>query len=217
MKHTFISLIISLFCGIANAGVETVKYYYFNPSKMAVKTIYDGSGDVIGKQEFRVKQVEKNYVEGQNYVIKKGQQPEVNEVAYSVDGGTLLVYMGKNEEGKEVYLDYRSDMNVKGVSITGAEFETTARVAGREMKISCTVSNRTVQRATETVASPVGKWACIKTEYDMELVGKVWGVGIPVNLHVVEWFAPDMGIVRTEVYRRGKLHDTRLLTSFKAV
>lgn len=198
----------------ANCFAATPDYYYFDATRTAVKTIYNGKGEIIGNQEYVIIRRTADAVYGRNTITKPGKDTEVTECYYSTDGEGLKISMGRDATGKEVFLDYRPTMN-SGHIIPGIGFETTARLAGSDIRVSCTITDRKVVAQTETVSSAAGTWKCVRTEYNMELRGKVFGIGIPINVRVVEWFAPGTGIVRTDVYRRGKLHETRLLTGFR--
>ena len=217
MKRLFFSLIL-LYCmsgqNIILAGAPG--YYYFDAARTAVKTIYNGKGEVTGSQEYAISRRAGGAVYGRNTVTRPGKDTEVTECHYFIEGGTLKISMGRNAAGQEVFLDYPAVMSPGSGIVTRTGFETTARVAGKDIRVSCTITGRKATAETETVSSGAGTWECIRTEYEMELRGKVFGIGIPVNVRVVEWFAPGTGIVRTDVYRRGKLHETRLLTGFKA-
>ena len=216
MKRLFLKalLLLPLFCYSYHALADTPEYYYFDADRTAVKTIYNGKGEVIGSQEYTVTRRTPNAVYGKNTITRSGKDTEATECRYFIDGENLKISMGKDASGKEMFLDYRPAMNSGGGIISGIGFETTARLAGNDIRVLCTITNREVAARTETVSSAAGTWECVRTEYDMELRGKIFGIGIPVNVHVIEWFAPGTGIVRTDVYRRGKLHETRLLTGF---
>ena len=213
MKTTMFSAILLLLAANCFATIPP-EYYYFDTSRTVVKTVYDGNGKVIGMQEYKAMKVLSDIAYGSNTITKCGKDTEITESYYFVDEQGLKIAMGKDASGKEVFLDYREVMN-SGNNIIG--FETTTRLAGNDVRVSCTISNRKITALTETVSSEAGTWNCIRTEYDMELRGRFFGIGIPVNVHIVEWFAPETGIVRTDIYKRGKLHETRLLTGFCAI
>ena len=218
MKKLFFKalLLLPVLCHNSYAWAGTPGYYYFDVARTVVKTIYNGKGEVAGSQEYVVTRRTGNAVYGRNTVTRPGKDTEITECHYFTEGQNLKISMGRDAAGREVFLDYGPGMT-SGSIVKDAEFETTARVAGKNIRVSCTITGRRVAATTETVSSAAGRWECVRTEYDMELRGKMFGVGIPVNVRVIEWFAPGTGIVRTDVYRRGKLHETRLLTGFGIV
>ena len=208
-------LLLPMLCHNCYALADTPEYYYFDAARVAVKTIYNGKGEVVGRQEYAITRSSAHTVYGRNTITRPGKDTEMTECHYFIDDQGLNISMGKDAAGKEVFLDYRPA--VTGYCIPRIGFETTARLAGNEIRVSCTITGRRVIPVAETISSAAGTWVCVRTEYDMELRGRIFGIGIPIHVRVVEWFAPGTGIVRTDVYRRGKLHETRLLTGFSSI
>ncbi len=211
MKRTALSLIFIFAAAVASA--QKSPYYYFSEDKTALKTVYDGDGEVIGEQEYTVLSEDGNAVLGQNVIVRPGKKSETTSCRYRCDGDRLMIAMGTNKEGKEVFLDYYTGMCPESPVIEGIEFGTQAKLAGIKWNVTCTITDRKITAAGENILSELGKWTCVKTEYDMELRSNF--LGIPVNVHIIEWFAPGFGVVRTDVYRKGKLYERRLLTGFR--
>ncbi len=208
-----IAIIIITVCAAAAVSAQKPPYYYFEKDKIAIKTVYDEYGEVIGEQEYSVLSGDGIRVLGQSIITKPGKKSETTSCHYQCDKGRLMIAMGTDKNGEEVFLDYYTGMR-PGCTIIGCvKFGTQAKLAGMKINVNCTISGRTVTSACETVSSGQNLWECVKTEYDMELRSSLFG--IPVNVHIIEWFAPGMGVVRTDVYRRGKLHEKRLLTGFR--
>ena len=212
MRDIALSLIFVLTAAVAAAQVSP--YYYFDKDGTTLKTVYDGEGDVIGEQEYSVVSGDGTRVLGQNVITKPGKKSETTSCHYLCDEGRLMIAMGTNKEEKEVFLDYYSGMYPGSPLIEGIEFSTQARVAGMKINVNCTISGRAVTATDESIASGQRHWKCVRTEYDMELRSSF--LGIPVNVHIIEWFAPGVGVVRTDVYRKGKLYEKRLLTGFRS-
>ncbi len=208
------ALIILTVCMAAAVSAQKPPYYYFEKDNIALKTVYDEDGEVIGEQEYSVLSGDGTRVLGQNVITKPGKKSETTECHYQCSDGRLMIAMGTNKDGEEMFLDYYSGMHPGSPMIEGIEFRTQAKLAGIRINVNCTISGRAVTAAEETIASGDRVWKCVKTEYDMELRSSF--LGIPVNVHVIEWFAPGFGVVRTDVYRRGKLYEQRLLTGFRS-
>ena len=217
MKRIIAATLFCLCSAMQPALAGTPSYYYFDASRIAIKTVYNAKGEVVGTQEYSVTKPGANTVHGQNAIIKPGKDTEITGCTYSIADGKLMISMGRNAAGREVFLDYRTVTGGNSDIIRRTGFETDAKLAGKSVRVTCTITNRKVFPSAETISSRAGNWECVRSEYDMELRGRVFGIGIPVHVRIVEWYAPGFGIVRTDIYRRGKLHETRLLTGFKGV
>lgn len=74
------------------------------------------------------------------------------------------------------------------------------------------VSNRKVEGA-EPVETAAGTFQCVKVSQDMLLKAGLDALAIPFALRSVEWYAPGVGAVRSETYRKDKLMGYSLLTA----
>lgn len=76
------------------------------------------------------------------------------------------------------------------------------------------ITNRKVDKQ-ESVTTAAGTFDCLTISYDILVKARVMGIGIPVNMHATEWFAPKLGRpVKTETYKKGgKLVGTMQLAS----
>jgi hypothetical protein len=76
------------------------------------------------------------------------------------------------------------------------------------------ITNRKVEQQ-ESVTTDAGSFDCFRITYDISVKAKVMGIGIPVNMHVIEWFSPKIGrTVKSETYSKGgKLAGTMQLVS----
>jgi hypothetical protein len=100
-----------------------------------------------------------------------------------------------------------------GTSLKDASM--TAAVSGQGMPTSTTVitvTNRKVE-ALEPQTTPAGTFKCAKISQDMEVRMGIGRLSIPMSLRTVEWYAPGVGAVRSETYRKNKLVSYSLLTT----
>ena len=76
------------------------------------------------------------------------------------------------------------------------------------------ITNRKVEQQ-ESVTTDAGSFDCFRITYDISVKAKVMGIGIPVNMHVIEWFSSKIGrTVKSETYSKGgKLAGTMQLVS----
>lgn len=192
-------------------------FYYFEPDEITVKTIYNAKNEITGRLEYRMlKSTGTDSVLGETIRIKDGKETDKTIGLFSFDGKTLLISMGKTKEGKEALVDYPLNMRPGQRIITDIEFDTETKFAGKNLKATCKISNRRIMKTNVLLTTGVGSWNCVKMGYDMRIISKVIGFDVPVDVSVVEWFS-DRGIIRTDVFRNGKLHESRQLTGFKTV
>lgn len=76
--------------------------------------------------------------------------------------------------------------------------------------LSYTAKNRVVD-GPEPVTTAAGAFATWKVKYDTAFVTK--GIAtITMQMSVIEWFVPGVGAVKSELWRKGKLEGTTVLT-----
>jgi hypothetical protein len=68
---------------------------------------------------------------------------------------------------------------------------------GLKQTVSMTISDRKVE-GKESVTTAAGTWDCFKISYKSKMVVKTAGIGIPVNIEGNEWYAPGVGVVKTQ-------------------
>lgn len=59
------------------------------------------------------------------------------------------------------------------------------------------VNNRKVE-GQESVTTSAGKWNCFRISYKEKVTVKTGPVGIPMNFEGVEWYAPGVGVVKSQ-------------------
>ena len=74
------------------------------------------------------------------------------------------------------------------------------------------ISNRRVE-GTETIKTEAGSFACTKISQDVLMKTGMGNLAIPFTMRTVEWYAPGVGAVRSETYRKDKLMGYTLLTA----
>ncbi len=194
--------------------------YYFRSDIVAIKTLYNAKNEVIGRLEYTALDVKydrgKSIARGKTVKIKDNKETETIIGRFTYDGTQLLISMGKTAKGQEAWLDYAPDMALVQGIISYLEFETEAKFIGQTMKMCCKISDRRALSVGERITTSLGSWNCVKTGYNMSIKSKSLGITIPVDVYIEEWFADGFGIVRTDVYKNGKLHECRLLTGFRS-
>jgi hypothetical protein len=69
--------------------------------------------------------------------------------------------------------------------------------SGMKQSVNMEIKDRKVE-GQEKITTPAGSWDCFKISYHGKMKIKTMGIGVPVNLDGVEYFAPGFGIVKTE-------------------
>jgi len=75
------------------------------------------------------------------------------------------------------------------------------------MTLNTLITNRKVD-GFESVTTPAGTFDCVKISYDMEVK-----VMFKVNMKCTQWYAKNVGAVKTETYdKKGKLETSSMIT-----
>ena len=78
------------------------------------------------------------------------------------------------------------------------------------MSITVNITNRQVE-GTEEITTPAGTFSCVKISYDV-VVKSI----MKISSKVIDWYAKDVGVVRSENYRsNGKLTGYSIMTDLK--
>ncbi len=75
------------------------------------------------------------------------------------------------------------------------------------------LTNR-VAEAKESLTTPAGTFQCIRVKQHMNMENKAMGIPMRFEMESVSWYAPGIGQVKTETYRKDKLVGTTVLTKF---
>ena len=98
-----------------------------------------------------------------------------------------------------------------GQALKDARVKLSVRESLTKLSYSICISKRKVE-AIEDITSPAGTFSCYKITSDIELKKE----GKNLSAKSAEWYAKNVGIVRSESYNpNGKLTQYTLLTDFK--
>ena len=97
----------------------------------------------------------------------------------------------------DVYLEYPANMKI-GDQLKDGQFNMDYEsVSGLKSSIEISITERKVE-GKETITTSAGTWECYKISSKNRIVSKIAGIGFPIKMDVIEWFAPGFGIVKTE-------------------
>lgn len=96
----------------------------------------------------------------------------------------------------DMYLEYPANMK-EGDMLKDGQFNMDFKMQnGMGGNVSVSITNRKVL-GRESVTTTAGTWDCFKISYKSRIVMKLV-VGIPINVETTEWYAPGIGVVKTE-------------------
>jgi hypothetical protein len=190
-------------------------YYFLQNNKTVEMTISNNKGKESGKMTYVVSESKKNgnsvtatinseFVDAKGKTITKAtNNVKCENGVMQMDMKTFIppaqMEQMKSGEAKatDVYLEYPANMNV-GDQLKDGQFNMDYESgSGLKSSIEISITERKVE-GKESVTTPAGTWECYKISANNKIVSKVAGIGFPIKMDVVEWFAPGFGIVKTE-------------------
>jgi len=202
------------FCGNVFSQ-DCSNYYFLQNNKTIEMTITNNKGKESGKMTYVVSDSKKNgssttatinseFVDAKGKSITKAtNNVKCENGVMQMDMKTFIPPM-QNEQMKtgsatatDVYLEYPANMNVGDQLKDGQfnmDYETTS---GLKSSLEISITERKVE-GKETITTPAGTWECFKISAKNKIVSKIAGIGIPIRMDVIEWYAPGFGIVKTE-------------------
>lgn len=207
-------LFLLCIAGISSAQ-DCSNYYYLQNNKTVEMTITNNKGKESGKMTYVVTDSKKNgssitatinseFVDAKGKSITKAtNNVKCENGIMQMDMKTFIppVQMEQMKSGSatatDVYLEYPANMNV-GDQLKDGQFNMDYESAGGlKSSIEISITERKVE-GKEMITTPAGTWECYKISAKNKIVSKIAGVGIPIKMDVIEWFAPGFGIVKTE-------------------
>jgi hypothetical protein len=208
------TLIFLLFSGNIFSQ-DCSSYYFLQNNKTIEMTISNKNGKESGKMTYTVTDSKKNgssttatinseFVDAKGKSITKAtNNVKCENGVMQMDMKTFIPPM-QNEQMKtgtatatDVYLEYPANMNV-GDQLKDGQFNMDYEsTSGLKSSIEISITDRKVE-GKETITTAAGTWECYKISAKNRIVSKISGIGIPIKMDVIEWFAPGFGIVKTE-------------------
>ena len=178
-------------------------------------TISNKKGEESGKMTYAVSESKKNgssitAMINSEFVDAKGKTISKATNNVKCENGVMQMDMKtfippvqseqmKTGEAKaaDVYLEYPSNMNL-GDQLKDGQFNMNYEsTSGLKSSIEISITERKVE-GKESVTTPAGTWECYRISAKNKIISKTAGIGFPIKMDVVEWFAPGFGIVKTE-------------------
>jgi hypothetical protein len=205
----------AIICSLEIYAQDCNGYYFLQNNKTIEMAILNKKGEQSAKQIYTVSNVENSgnstTADLQTEMIdKKGKQITKGKAKIKCDGGVMMVDMkmslpqqqgmpnGNEADVKadDIYMEYPNNMNV-GDNLKNASMHMDVDNNGMKQSLDMEVFDRKVE-GREKVTTPAGSWDCYKISYKSKLRVKTMGIGMPMNIDGVEYFAPGFGVVKTE-------------------
>jgi hypothetical protein len=226
-KHLLSLLII---CSITASVLaqNCSQFIYMTNGKVVTYSSANGKGKATSKMVYTVSKKAGNKATVQSSIFDdKGKQISSADAQMICEGSNLKIDMrnfmpaGQGSQFKNMtakadvsYLIYPTKLRA-GQQLDDGNF--TMQMYNKEQKmsdISMRIFNRKVE-STETITTPAGTYDCFKFTYNAEMKTTTFGISIPLNMQITEWYSAKLGLyVKSEaVNKNGKLLSVTSLES----
>ncbi|HUQ65636.1 MAG TPA: hypothetical protein VM101_05755 [Flavitalea sp.] len=207
-------LLGAFMCSLTTHAQDCNGYYFLQNNKTIEMAILNKKGEQSAKQVYTVSNVNNsgNSTTGDlnsEMFDKKGKSMAKGKAKIKCDGGVIMVDMkmtmpvqpgGPSAESDvkadDIYMEYPADMNI-GDNLKNATMHMDMDNNGMKQSVDMEVFDRKVE-AKEKVTTPAGSWDCYKISYKSKMKIKTMGIGMPMNIEGIEYFAPGFGVVKTQ-------------------
>jgi hypothetical protein len=188
-------------------------YLLLQNNKRVEMTIYNRKGKEDGKQVWQVSNLKtagKTTTATLNteFFTGKGKSINKSESQVQCNGGALQMDMKlmlnegqlkqmQNAKATGNLIDYPATVKAGDKLPDGYMLIDYTMEGGMKASIEINVTERLVG-GKESITSPAGTWECFKITSNQKIISKVAGIGIPIKMDVTEWYAPGVGIIKTE-------------------
>jgi hypothetical protein len=205
----------AVICSLEIYAQDCNGYYFLQNNKTIEMAILNKKGEQSAKQIYTVSNVESSggTTTGNletEMISDKGKTITKGKAKIKCEDGIMKVDMkmsipqqqgspaGNEIDAKadDIYIEYPNNMNV-GDNLKNASMHMDVDNNGMKQSIDMEVFERKVE-SKEKVTTPAGSWDCYKISYKSKLKIKTMGIGMPMNIDGVEYFAPGFGVVKTE-------------------
>lgn len=213
MKRIILSFSL-VFATLSLFAQDCQSFYYLQANKTIEMTIVNRKGKIDGVMTYNVGDIKKD-ASGISSTIhsemvnEKGKSLSKSVVNMKCDGGelkmdmTVFIPAAQQEQlgnidatANAVYLAYPSSLS-EGEKLPDGHINMDMKQnGGINSSVTMDITDRKVE-GKETVTTTAGSWECYKISYKSKIVTKIAGIGIPIKIEGIEWFAPGFGIVKT--------------------
>jgi hypothetical protein len=204
------------------ANAQNCGYLLLKNNTEVEMSMFDKKGNPSGKVVYKV--LSSNGIEAKvnsKVFNEKGKELTNAEGTYKCEGGNFSVDMKAMLPGEQAKSMNMKDMEVKtnnatlnypttltvGSKLPDNEFTADTYVGGMKiMSMGLKITDRKVE-GKESIVTPAGKFDCYKIMSNQSIKSIFNFI-----TQTTEWFAPNIGVIKTEVYRKGDLTSTTMIT-----
>ena len=155
--------------------------------------LFDQKGEPLTDMELAMECQDGNFYFDMNKFVSQDQLKAMGDFEISIDADHLE-YPANLEPGQQL----------KDASIVVSSSDSPV-----PMKITVNIINRKVE-ALETITTPAGTFEALKIS-SQSVVETQIGLKMTMQMEMVEWLAKDVGLVKSESFRKGKSSGYTLL------
>lgn len=214
MKKIFLSLLLSACISSFVSSQNCNSYLLLQNNKKVEMTIYNKKGKENGKQVWNISNLATtgnttSATVNTEFFNDKGKSINKGSSQIQCSNGILMMNMklmlsedqlkqmgDGSATAKGEFMEYPPTLKQDDVLKDG-NLVMDYNMGGMKASMELSVTERKVT-GKESVTSPAGTWECFTITSLQKLTTKIAGVGIPMKLEVTEWFAPGVGIIKTE-------------------
>ena len=207
-------LLGAVICSMEIYAQDCNGYYFLQNNKTIEMAILNKKGEQSAKQVYTVSNVNNSGISttadlNTEMFDKKGKSTAKGKARIKCDGGMMMVDMKmsipmqpggpaaeSDVKADDIYMEYPTTMNV-GDNLKNASMHLDMDNNGMKQTVDMEVFDRKVE-SKENVTTPAGSWDCYKISYKSKMKIKTMGIGMPMNIEGVEYFAPGFGVVKTQ-------------------
>lgn len=212
--------IISVFASTVYS--QTCGYLLLTNNAEVEMSMFDKKGNPSGKAVYKV--MSSNGAEAKvvsKVFNEKGKELSSGEGTYKCDGKNFSMDMKALLPGEQAKTMNMKDMEVKsnnasiyyptnisvGTTLPDNEFTAETYASGMKiMSMTLKVTDRKVE-GKESITTTAGTFECYKITSNQNIKAI-----FNMSIQVTEWFSPNIGVIKTESYRKGDLFSSTLIT-----
>lgn len=196
---------------------KVVKYSSTNPKgKLTSKMVYSvkaktGNKATVSSQVFDDKG--KEITSANSEMICEGNNLKI-DMRNFMPSANSSQFKGMTAKADVSYLSYPTKMQT-GQDLPDGSFSMQMYNDSQKMAdMAFNIVDRKVE-GTESVTTPAGTYECYKISYNAEIKTTTFGISIPINMKITEWYSAKLGLyVKSEASNKnGKLMSTTTLES----
>lgn len=184
------TLLFFLMSGASCFGEPAASYY---PLKEGMAWVYSVSSSKPGVQKITVTNLAPRELQGKSVIPRK----------WEVGGGVKYYFIAKDDKGVYRYGEQRSDVEKPKIITPQVYYLTNPVDVGTTWDIATKMGeddlrvNVTVESVQEKVQVPAGTYKdCVKLKHEGAVQAKE-GDGVGLSLTAYEWYAPEVGLVKS--------------------